>query len=402
MVSSGGWHVEADGRRVMRLRLQEKGRVSSVTFLLVWLVFWTVGEVVVGYLLVAGAISLAAGRPLWSDGQALALGPAVAAGAFMVVWLAFWTLAGVLALREMLRLVWSEDRIAVTSGGILVDRRRGPLRSRVEVPRGAVQRVALSGSGAVLAETATGTVEITGLGAAEQRARLAGWLRSELDVPDLGCSTVPAAVPDGWQEITTEDGAVALVSDLGRRRRGARLAAAVAAAAAAVALVLVVEAVRDQGLVVLAIMASVAAGGLGWLALGLVRRRHEWVYGDRRLVLRRRTGARARDLFEAVALDLSRRHDGDGDAWYDLEALAGGTTSRRSVVRSIHDPTEPRRLGLWLAARTGVPFTDRATSRDRDAELAEALAQLEDLGRPGQRLAKILKNRAGKDGTGVW
>ena len=400
-MNSSGWHVEADGRRVMRLRLQEKGRVSSVAFLLVWLVFWTVGEVVVGYLLVAGAFSLAAGRPLWSDGQPLALGPAVAAGAFMMVWLAFWTLAGVLAFRELLRLVWSEDRVAVTSSAIRVDRRRGPLRSRVDVPREAAQRVALSGSGAVLAETATGTVEITGLGSAEQRARLAGWLRSELDVPDLGCSTIPTGVPDGWQEISTEGGAVALVSDLGRRRLAARLAAAVAAAAAAVALVLVVEAVRNLDLLVLAIMASVAAGGLAWLALGLVRRRDEWVYGDRRLVLRRRAGSRTRDLFEAAALELSRSHDGDGDAWYELEALAGGAPGRRSVVRSIHDPTEPRRLGLWLAARTGVSFTDRATSRDRDAELAGALTRLEDTGPMGRRLAKILKDRAGKDGTGV-
>lgn len=41
----------------------------------------------------------------------------------------------------------------------------------------------------------------------------------------------------------------------------------------------------------------------------------------------------------------------------------------------MHDPTEPRQLGRWLTARTGLPFADRATAEDRartEAERAEA------------------------------
>jgi hypothetical protein len=41
----------------------------------------------------------------------------------------------------------------------------------------------------------------------------------------------------------------------------------------------------------------------------------------------------------------------------------------------MNDPTEPRQLGRWLAARTGVPFIDDATPEQRTRTAAEEAAR---------------------------
>lgn len=44
-------------------------------------------------------------------------------------------------------------------------------------------------------------------------------------------------------------------------------------------------------------------------------------------------------------------------------AAAGGrsTGQRHTIAYALRDPTEPRRLGLWLARRAGIPFEDKVS-----------------------------------------
>lgn len=94
-----------------------------------------------------------------------------------------------------------------------------------------------------------------------------------------------------------------------------------------------------------------------------------------------------------TVLELSRGHDSDGDPWFSLDAVAdatGGSTSRRSITRAIHDPAAPRRLGRWLARRAAVPFRDLATARDPAEDRARAVAELAKLGALGRLAARLL------------
>jgi hypothetical protein len=390
------------GGREIRLPPRGQGRFSSAVFLILWLGFWAAGEAFALFILVMGAVSLVTGRPPEPGRDPLELGPAVAMGAFLLLWLAVWTVGGLLAIHELFRLVWSEDRITATPGGIVVVHRIGPFRRRRELPRDVVRRIYLSpDDGRLRAETVSGTVELSSLGTPAERERLAEILRSELALSAAGGETAPETVPDGWQEIVDPEGRVALVHDLGARRLQARLAAVATMAVAAIALVLVLESFRDLELAVLATMACALAAGLGWMALRLGRSRLEWSWGDGRLTLRRRFGSRARELFHGSVLELTVTHDGDGDAWYDLSAVKAqtappsgtppGKTPRRRVTRSMNDPTEPRRLGLWLSRRAGVPLEDQTTDERRAVERARLLEELAKSGAPGRLAARLLR-----------
>jgi hypothetical protein len=386
----------------IRLRPRGRGRFSSAVFLILWLCFWAAGEAFALWILVSGAISLITGRPPEPGRDPLELGPAVAVGAFLVLWLAVWTFGGVMAIHELLRLVWSEDRITATPGGILVVHGLGPFRRTRGLTRDVLRRIYVSpGDGRLRAETVSETVELSSLGSVEERERVAALLRSELALSEELDTSTPEAVPSGWQEIVDPEGRVALVRDLRARRLQTRLAAVAAMVAAAIALVLVLETFRDPGLAVLATMACALAAGLGWMALRLGRSRLEWTWGDGRLTLRRRFGSRGRELFAGAALELTVTHDSDGDDWYELSAVQrhtaspsgvdGDTVPRRRITHSIYDPTEPRRLGLWLSRRAGVPFEDLTTDERRAAERARLLDELSKSGAPGRLAARLLR-----------
>jgi len=58
--------------------------------------------------------------------------------------------------------------------------------------------------------------------------------------------------------------------------------------------------------------------------------------------------------------------DSDGDVWYKLEAVNTGAfdphprrfKERRTLSSAMNDSFEPAALGRWLAARTGMPYTE--------------------------------------------
>jgi hypothetical protein len=117
--------IGLQGRQV-RLKPRGAGRFFASGFLIFWLCGWAAGEVLALWVLVRGAISLITGEALGSEGGPVAPGPAIAVGVFMVVWLTLWTIGGICAIRELLKMLWAEDRISTASGLLSVSRRLGP------------------------------------------------------------------------------------------------------------------------------------------------------------------------------------------------------------------------------------------------------------------------------------
>lgn len=399
-----------------RFRPRGAGRFVGAAFLSVWLCGWAAGEAFVLFVLGAGAVALATGQPVMGRDQPLTLGPALAVGAFLTVWLTFWTLGGIAAMREWLRLVWAEDRLAVSAEGLWLSRRLGPFRSTRRLAGADLRRVFVQPRRSTLmAETDAGVVELTNLGTVQERTDAAAHLRRALAPPDERPGTAPDALPKGWEEIHVLPSGAILVPNLRTRRNQARVMAAVALAASVVLLLLVRASLRDPNLWALTVMAGAAAAGLVWGAASLWWGRKEWVISPGKLTLQKRFAGRGRVLGEARALELTERKDSDGDEWYELGAWgrkANATTLRSAgyraietdaascqrfvVSRALHDPDEPRRLGLWLAGRAAVPFTDRvpdeAARRAEQARLREALARS---GKLGAWLARLTGDSGG-------
>jgi len=377
-----------------RLRPRGAGRFLSAGFMLLWLCIWACGEAFVTWLLVRGAIALVTGEPPGAGREPLQWGPALAIGAFLIAWLAFWTLGGIIAIRELLRLTWSEDVLIARSDGLTLSRRLGPFRPRRELAKQDLRWITLRPrAGALVAETATATVELTSLWTREERGELAALLRREYHLEERASGA--AVLPLGWQEIITPEGVPALVVDLAHRATQARVAGGVGVLFATIAAVLTVDATRDPSRFPLAALAVLATVLLAWGTLWLARGRVEWRIGNGRLTLQRRYGPGLRELFEARALELTMSTDGDGDEWFALVAVAStssppgraGRHSRRRVHHAMNDAAAPRRLGEWLAARADLPFADRATRETREAEFVALRGELARAGAFGRRVS---------------
>lgn len=132
-------------------------------------------EAFVIVVLVAGLVALASGTPPWGGKQPLEVGPALAVGGFLLVWLAFWTIGGIAAIRELLWLLWSEDRLAVGPESLTVTRRLGPFATRQRLARDEIRRVyLLSQNTALMAQVGANAVTLTVLGTVEERTAAAG------------------------------------------------------------------------------------------------------------------------------------------------------------------------------------------------------------------------------------
>jgi hypothetical protein len=109
------------------------GRYFMAAFMLVWLAGWAVGETVALFG-VGGILSAMAG--VFTDRLPTFLTDPVSSGAvvfillFLTVWLTFWTIGGVGAMVHLLRSLWGEDAIALSSEGIELIWRAGPIRRR--------------------------------------------------------------------------------------------------------------------------------------------------------------------------------------------------------------------------------------------------------------------------------
>ena len=232
----------------LRLRSRGADRYVSGAFLAFWLCGWAVGESFVLWLLVKGAWALLTGTPPEPGRALLETGPAVLVGLFLLVWLTLWTIGGIAAAMELLRLLWGEDRIRVTSGRLTVSWIRGPFRSTRHFERDAIRQIALVGRrGHLSLQTTNRTTELSGLGTRAEREAAAATLRSELA---LSNAATARGLPGEWVEIITPEGERALVGNPATRRKQARFTSMLTLFLVAVTFVVAREVVHRRDLMV--------------------------------------------------------------------------------------------------------------------------------------------------------
>lgn len=408
--TSEGWQA--------RMRPQGIVRLFPAAFLTFWLCGWAVGEGMAIWFLAAGAKSLLTGEPMGHTPMP-PVPVMLAMGAFVIFWLTLWTYGGITALGELLRLVWSEDRIVAGPGGITLHTSRGPFRKKVEIPRDEIRAIVPSARGSALAvETLRAAIVLTRNGSTAEREEIATMLRSELGLKDqpAGASTtwIPgmapveaSGLPSGWEDAISPEGERILIRNPHTRAVAARVVGLFALGMAALA-VSVVRKALTEGIALLApaVIVTIFALGLACATFWLALARSEWKIGSGRVILRQRFRGTARDLFEADRLELTFSSDSDGDERFALMALKGAGASiggsvfftdpkcRRLVDSSLKDATGPRRLGSWLAQAAGVPFDDRTGSAARQADIAAITAKLELSGPLGRFAAKLVNRTA--------
>jgi hypothetical protein len=414
--TSEGWQL--------RLRARDPGRWPKAAFLALWLCGWAAGEVFAGYVLIGGLTALTTGTPN-PGGEPPRPGATALFGLFLIVFIAFWTIGGIAALFELMRLLVGEDRLTVTGGRLIVERRRGPFRTARSFERDTIHRVLLAGRNDRLAiEGERGRVELSALGTREERSAAIAVLKTELALPES--STAAHPLPDRWEEIVTPEGERAVVPNLAIRRSLAWVAGVVTVMAGTVACLIARGIQREPVLVVPALLVSMLTLALGagtvWLACG----RMEWRIGSGRIVLRRRFGASARDVFEGHRLVLEETTDSDGDSWYDLGAIGAGkdeetpppvmtgspasrsrlrvwvrfgAENRRSIAKVMNDASGVRDLGHWLAAAAGIELEDRTTPEARGADVERLRSALKQAG-PVSWTAKFEVKRSDTRRTG--
>ncbi len=382
-----------------RFRPQGPGRFFVAGFLSFWLCGWLAGEIfalgVLWRLLTSG---LTTGQ--W----------ALPAVLFLLVWLSLWSFGGAVALKQVLGALWSEDRLVLGVDGSLVRQaHRGPFRRRRALPRQEIRRfhVAQAGTwgGALMAELAGRSLEITRLGSLRQRQEAADQLNRRLGLRPLAeepadgpaPSRIPAVpvLPEGWKELTPSFGSPLLVPDPALRQQQRRVMGLVNLVLWGLLALLLRGGPAWPGFWVLGIPLALLALAGGWGQLWLAFGRLEWRLEPRVLVLQRRFGQRLRTLGEARALELVELVDSDGDRSYRLQALRPPDPPLR-VEDNATDPTPLRHLGAWLATRSHVPFDDRVPSEEqrrqqRRAEMERLRQQLAGSGRLGQWAARQLE-----------
>jgi hypothetical protein len=391
-----------------RFRPRGPGRFLDAGFLSLWLCVWLAGEIAALWFLVTGLYALVTGQPLPGSDQPIRLGPALAIGVFLLIWLAVWTLGGILAIREWLRALSSEDLLCLDGESLTRSRRLGPFTFTRQWSHADIHRVFVQPTGScretLMAQVGPAVVELTDLGTPEERHAAAEALRTALGLPVDDHPTGPASLPSDWQEMMDPYGVRLLVPNLRTRRQQALIVGIFAGVIWTGLVVLAWASYRsDPNLWVLTCMVSVPAAWLTRQALWLHRGRNEWRIERGRIVRQRRSGASVTPVAEARALELMEETDSDGDRWYELRAtrLSAPVDTLRaptraiprhiSVHRVIHDAAEARCLGLWLAQRASVPLQDQVpTDASRQAEFDRLRTQLAASGRFGRWMARFL------------
>ena len=331
------------------------GRYIDVVFLGVWILGWAVGEVV-GLALFGGLLAVQVAGVF---GTALSFAPRLAPDGSapffllgLLVWLTLWTVGGVGALTHFLRSLAGQDRVAVSSTGLEIERRAGPFRRQRTIPHSALRRIRLR-EAMLVADTAGGTVDVTNFGTRGDREALLAWLRERLMLPDepevrrLDAETVPP----GW-EVEVHGMETRLTRPT--RRTRAMQAAILWTLAGLVSTGSLSARYADS-----LTGAHIAAGVLGLLialwATWTTWGRSEWLVRPGRLTLRRRFGSWQREQPQDDAtLELLHSIDSDGDDRFTLRVRSA--TARRTISTALYDPAELTRLAEWLSARTRFPI----------------------------------------------
>jgi len=406
---TSGMKIERTGAGFeAHLRITGISRFFGAAFLAVWLAGWAVGEAFALWLLSAGARSILTGHPPEAGREPLRLEVALPVGLFILFWLALWTLGGVMAGRELLRLLFGRDCIRVGDDTLEVEHSYGLFRSRERLPQVELRRFyRRPGSAALCVETAHGTTELTRLGTAGERAELQHVLNVELHLPAQ--PPPEGALPEAWSETLSLERDAVLVKNPATRCKQAMALWIVCALLGALTLYIISAAQQQQRVdlwvpaVVLAAFSAAAALGAGWLSFG----RDEWKLAKGRLILQRRFGSNRTTKFEAVALELFEDNSGEGGPSYELTAIEANTPPqpsyyrtgkhRRVIYSQTDDPTGPRKLGLWLSQRCQLPFADQTTAEAKAQSLEELKEQLAGSGRLGRFALRMIERLTSSD-----
>jgi len=379
-------------------RPQGYGRFSGAAFLALWLCLWVVGEGFVLLILGYGLWSLLTGCPAFSTGEPLRTAPALVGGLFLLVWLSFWTLGGVMAFREILRLLWAEDRLVIERDALQRLRRRGPFKSIRLVARRDIRHIFVQNTTKTLMlQVGANLVELTDLGTPEQRTTAMQQLRFALGLPDEKTAPEEAALPDDWQISTGPLGERLLVPNPRNRRKQAIALSIFTGVISLGVILLARNAVNDPNMWPITLMLGALAAWLVKQTLWLLRGRKEWRIESGRLVCQRRFADKVTELYQARALELTESRDSDGDRWYHLHAIDLAPSphavnakipEKDQIAQALRDATDPRCVGQWIARHTTIPLHDRIpTEADKQAERARMIRQLAGTGKFGRFIA---------------
>lgn len=374
-------------------------RWGSAGFLMLWLAFWTVGEGLALWILIQGGWSLLTGNPPGEGRAPLELAPSLAGGTFLLFWTTFWTFGGVIAWGELLRILFGRDRLVAAPHGLEVTQGYGLFRFKTDYARTAMRRFyVMPNKGSLNLVTAHGIVQLTNLGGLADRQELARTLNAEYRLAEEPSEA--AILPSSWCE-RSGAGGPALIKNPVTRRRQAWVLGAISAFLVVVAAALVMSALAKPSYGALAAIFAALAGFAVWGTWRLAFTHEAWALSPGRITLQRHTPAGYSTRFEAAALELREEADSDGDPSFQLIALAVNATAlpanhpnarsdRRTVLRVVSDPTEPRSLGLWLALRCGIPLTDYTTPEAKAADLEKLRDHLLASGRFGRWAARMI------------
>ncbi len=346
-----------------QLRATHWSRYLDAIFLLVWLMFWVVGEVVALVLVVmmiASALSAALGRPpLLASWAPPTDGSVSLFLVFLLIWLTLWTVGGIAAGTHLLRRLSGEDSIDATADGIHLTWRAGPIRRRREIARASIRRIRIQlKSHAVVADTDSGTVEISDLGDVEERRSLHAWLTSELGLAGEAHAALRERELRPLERDVETQGTEIIVTHPTERVLITR--ARVTLFVAALMSLGWIDAFRrgfmtnaTTGEWVAALATLLVAASSLWFR----QSRTEWALRPGRMLVRWRVGQRTlreHDFPASSTIEIEHHQDSDGDDRYAL-VIKGGS-QRRVLDRSLHDQYELLALGEWLSARTGFIF----------------------------------------------
>lgn len=383
------------------LRPSGAGRFFAAAFLLFWLCGWAAGE---AFALRALASGVLASSPPSSD----SLFPTV----FLLVWAFFWTVGGAAAAYQFVRLVWATDRLRVEGSRLIVKRGLGPISFQRSYERSAVKGITVR-TQELVAETPRGYQSLSSLGTAVERQTAAKRLQALLGLQSSG-EGPPPVLPAAWEEIRTDEGERAVVVSSRLRWKQTVLVGLVCMGACGLAYIISLEHAGKSMALPGVISVSSVGVLISWLIGRYLLGRKEWVLGSGSIRLQRRRGSSVETRFEARRIELRVEKDSDGDHWYHLEACreSAGTSEvtsaaipgssagpaspekeRERISHHLHDPTELKSLGRWMSAQAKVPFEDRTGQREREVDLSQLIESLEDSGRVGRWVARLIESR---------
>ena len=386
------------------------GRFLIAAFLLFWLSGWAGGEIFVTAILGKGIYALVNHQPLFSASAPLELGPALAIGAFLLVWLSLWTIGGLAAIRYLLQMVWSKDRIAVEGDKLLSVHHLGPFRSTrsyalSDIRRIFVREFKVAPHGLTI-QVGAELVGLSDLGTLDERAEAARQLSQTLGLPDEDTGPESVALPDEWQEAYSSSGERLLIPNPKTRHKQALIVSVWALIALTGAVLLAMKSLENSNLWAFTAIVTLVASWLLKKALWFYRGRMEWRIGRNQLIYQRRYRDKVSRQIVVRGLELEESTDSDSDCWYELSGVNLSHSDyapfkkqkklpkKISIDRTIHDPTTGRNLGLWLSRESGVPFADKIpTDEARYEEMTKFREKLNNSGKFGRFAARMLDGR---------